>query len=189
MYALSNMSLFGSFNALRAGLLTTSLLAGGCYSDDESVNPVEPVGPAPIQTLVSEDLALHGDGCRYGTASYTMNRDNTERDLIVAAQAGCPAAYFIEGSCNASLGYADGPSSQHVEPFYSDICYHPDQSLDYGMTACQQGALLCAVRAPGDRTETSVTGSGENESTVTETVYGPNRIDLTLYFRCCPSRP
>lgn len=168
--------------------LAVGLGLSGCGVDDETVNPVTPSGPAPIATVASEDLAPQSDGCLYGTATYSLEREDTSRGLIVAAQTSCPSGYFIEGSCNPLVTYPDSAYSRYAAPLLAGVCFNSRLTTDRGMDPCQVGALVCAVNAEGDTTETTTYNGGDGEqSTSTETVYGPDLIDLSLLFRCCPN--
>lgn len=191
MSTLFSLNTFSAFNTLRAGLLTGSLLAGGCVGDEETIDPVTPQGPAPIQvqtTPTLADLVPHADGTYYGSSSYAFSREDTEGRLLVAAQISCPTGYFIEGSCTARLRYPDDEMASHLEePSFADICFNPQLGPENGLEACVLGALVCAVSLPGDRTETTTVDTGDGQSTVSETILGADRAELRLDFRCLPS--
>jgi hypothetical protein len=191
MNAFHSLNALTGLNALRAGLLSGSLLAGSCVGAEET-DPLEPQGIAAIQTQATpgvDDLTAHADGLLYGSSTYAFSRGETERAWIVAAQISCPAGYFIEGSCTSLLRHPDDETAPHfADPFFNGICFNPLQGSDNGLEPCLTGALLCAVRLPGDRVETTTTNTGEETTTSSETILGADRADLRLDFRCLPSR-
>lgn len=191
MSTLFSLNAFNTLNALRAGLLTGSLLAGGCLVDEETVDPVGPLGPAPIETLATPsvaDLVAQADGALYGSSTYSFRREDTARRLAVAAQISCPAGYFIEGTCAPRLGYPDDETAPHAATAsFNGICFSPELGSDHGLEPCAIGALVCAVSLPGDRVEMTTVDNGDGQSTTSETIRGADRADLRLDFRCLPN--
>jgi hypothetical protein len=169
--------------------LAATLGASGCLGEEsETMSPVPPSGPAPLNLIASTDLSPASDGCQYGTASYTLEREERPYGVIVAAQTFCPTGYFIEGSCSPRFRYPGGTQRFYREPLLDDVCFHPSLTTDRDIDVCQLGALVCAVSAPGDTVESTTSYDGEgNPTTSTETVDGPDLIELNLLFRCCPN--
>ncbi|HEX5036084.1 MAG TPA: hypothetical protein VFX30_02895 [bacterium] len=168
--------------------LAATLGSSGCLGDSETINPVAPSGPAALNTIATTDLVPAPDGCQYGEAIYTLEREERPYAVIVAAQTSCPAGYFIGGSCSPRFRYPGSSALSYRTPFLDDVCYGERLTMDRGIDPCQLGALVCAVSAPGDTVETTTNYGGDGEqSTSSEVVDGPDLIELALEFRCCPN--
>src|SRR5579885_349570 len=166
-------SSFGLQSLINGTALALALGVSGCGSDGSRVNPVgsqEPSGPAALSTVVSTDLAPQSNGCQYGTATYTLNRSNTSNGVIVAAQTSCPAGYEISGICHPFFRFGNGSAILQSTPLVNSVCYDPSVTTDEGIDACQVGALVCAIAAPGDvSTESTSQGSDGQQVTSYDT--------------------